>query len=389
LRIGLFTEAYDPVINGVTTSVKTLAAELRLCGHSAVLVAPGYPRFVDTDPDVRRLPSFRTVFNRENPFAWPPIGPMLSTLARLEVDLVHTQQPFGMGLHGARVARRLGVPLISTFHTLYHEYTHYFPLIPRPTLKKILSRHLRRYYSACDSVIVPSKAAGNRLVSIGVAPEKLSVVPTGVPDPPRILPVATAEARRRLGLENGLPIVLYVGRLAREKNLELLIDAFAPLAGRAVLVIVGSGPHRTACEQHVRTLDLGNWVRFPGFLSRGELSPVYATASVFAFPSGTETQGVVLSEAQSHGLPCVVVNEGGGPEFVRDGVDALVVEPRRETFRVALEALLFDPSRRRALALAARESPLRPTPEGMARRVIEIYQEARRLKKDRAAEGSQ
>jgi 1,2-diacylglycerol 3-alpha-glucosyltransferase len=392
VRVGLFTEAYDPVINGVTTSVKTLAAELRTCGHTPVIVAPGYSGFTDQPvegQEIGRLPSFRTVLNRENPFAWPPIGPMLPALSSLELDLVHTQQPFGMGLHGRRVALRQNIPLISTFHTLYHEYTHYFPLLPRPTLRRILSDHLRRYYTACDAVIVPSHAAGDRLLAIGVPPERLSVVPTGVPAPPAVLPAAVTEARRKLRLDDGLPAVLYVGRLAREKNIELLLEAFAPLAGRAVLVIVGSGPHRVVCEQRVRALGLESWVRFPGFLPRGELSPIYATATVFAFPSGTETQGVVLSEAQSHGLPCVVVNEGGGPEFVRDGTDALIVPGKIEPFRAGLEALLFDPGKRRAYAQAARESPLRPTPEGMARQVIEIYQEARRQRRTQsAAEGS-
>ncbi len=383
MRVGLFTEAYDPVINGVTTSVKTLAAELRSAGNAPVIVAPGYPGFTD-DPEsgieVRRLASFRTLFNRDNPFAWPPIGPMPEPLATANLDLIHTQQPFGMGLHGRRVATQQNIPLISTFHTLYHEYTHYFPLIPKNSLRKILTRHLRIYYSGCDAVIVPSKAAGDRLLAIGVPAERLHVVPTGVPAPPAVLPAAIVEARKRLHLDDGLPSVLYVGRLAREKNLELLIDAFAPLAGRAVLVIVGSGPHRAACEQRVRALGIETWVRFAGFLSRGALSPIYALATVFGFPSGSETQGVVLSEAQSHGLPCVVVDEGGGPEFVRDGIDAILTEASIPKFRAALEAVLFDPPHRRALAQAARESSLRPSPDGMARQVIAIYQEARRLR---------
>jgi 1,2-diacylglycerol 3-alpha-glucosyltransferase len=389
VRVGLFTEAYDPVINGVTTSVKTLAAELRSAGNAPVVVAPGYPGFTD-DPEsgieVRRLASFRSIFNRDNPFAWPPLGPMPELLATAALDLIHTQQPFGMGLHGRRVALQQDIPLISTFHTLYHEYTHYFPLIPKNSLRKILTRHLKLYYSGCDAVIVPSKAAGDRLLAIGVPAERLHVVPTGVPAPPAVLPAAIVEAKKRLHLDDGLPSVLYVGRLAREKNIELLIDAFAPLAGRAVLVIVGSGPYRTACEQRVRALGIETWVRFAGFLSRGALSPIYALATVFGFPSGSETQGVVLSEAQSHGLPCVVVDEGGGPEFVRDGIDALLTEATVPKFRAALEAVLFDPPRRRALAQAARESSLRPTPDGMARQVIAIYQEACRLRQREVAQ---
>ena len=384
MRVGIFSEAFDPVINGVTSSVKTLAAELCVAGWEPVVVAPGFPGYTD-DPtlryDVIRLPSFRSIFNRSYPFAYPPFGAPPGILRDAHFDLIHTQQPFGMGFHGLRLARRANIPLVSTFHTLYHEYTHYFPVLPRQTLGKILSGHLRRYYGACDAVIVPSKAAGDKLVALGVAPERLTVVPTGVPAPPAVLPAAIAEARRKLQLPEGLPVVLFVGRLAKEKNLDLLLEAFAPLAGRATLLIVGSGPGAAACEQRARALELAPWVRFPGFLSRGELSPIYALSSVFAFPSGSETQGVVLSEAQSHGLPCVVVNQGGGPEFVRHEIDALVVPPRVLEFRAALEALLENPVRRRQFSQASRESVLRPTPEGMARRVIEVYSEASRFRR--------
>ena len=383
MRVGLFSEAFDPVINGVTSSVKTLAAELCASGWEPVVVAPGFAGYTD-DPnlhyEVLRLPSFRSVFNRSYPFALPPIGPTPAVLQGARLDLIHTQQPFGMGFHGLHLARKSHIPLVSTFHTLYHEYTHYFPVLPHRTLRKILSGHLRRYYGACDAVIVPSKAAGDKLIAIGVSPERIAVVPTGVPAPPTVLPAAVAEARRKLQLPEGVPVVLFVGRLAKEKNLDLLLDAFAPLAGRALLLIVGSGPGAGACEQRARALDLPPWVRFPGFLSRGELSPIYALASVFAFPSGSETQGVVLSEAQSHGLPCVVVNRGGGPEFVRHEIDALVVAPKVPEFRAALEALLNDPGRRKQFSQAARESNLRPTPEGMARRVIEVYSEASRFR---------
>src|SRR5262249_38232607 len=121
------------------------------------------------------------------------------------------------------------------------------------------------------------------------------------------------------------PVLLFVGRLAREKNLDLLLDAFARLCacdGRAkqaddrrpILVFAGSGPYRETLEAHVRNAGLSDQVRFTGFLRRTELAPLYALATIFVFPSTTETQGVVLSEAQSHCLPCVVARGGGASE---------------------------------------------------------------------------
>jgi glycosyltransferase involved in cell wall biosynthesis len=288
-----------------------------------------------------------------------------------------------MGHHGRIVARRLGIPLISTFHTLYTEYSHYFPLVPQNTARWWLADQMRRYYAGCDTVIVPSREAGRRLEAIGVPAEKLHVVPTGVAEAPVVLPQAVEQTRRTYSLPPQAPVILFVGRLAREKNLDLLVDAFARIVAdkpaedltRPVLLLVGSGPYSAACRERVKRAGLEASVRFTGFLKRSELAPVYAAATIFAFPSPTETQGVVLSEAQGHGLPCVVVEGGGAPEFVRPEIDALVVPATRDAFSAAITELLENDARRRAFAAAALQSPLRPTPAEMARRIVAIYDE--------------
>jgi glycosyltransferase involved in cell wall biosynthesis len=387
LRVGLFTESYDPVINGVSTSVKTLAAELLVAGHEPTIIAPVFPGYKD-DADngipVRRLPSWRTVFNPGNPFAYPPVGLPPAALRDLSVDVVHTQQPFGIGMHGRQCARRFGVPLVSTFHTLYTLYSHYFPVVPEKVAVAFVARQLWRYYQTCDAIIVPSREAGRRLESIGVTPSALYVVPTGVPEAPNVLPAAIERARQGFSLPAGAPVLLFVGRLAREKNMDLLVNAFAALCPafpdddqHPILLLVGSGPYVSACRQRVERAGIEKWVRFAGFLGRNQLAPVYAAATLFAFPSSTETQGVVLSEAQSFGVPCVLVQGGGAPEFVRDGVDALVTRPTVEAFRAALWELLTNDERRRAMSAAALASPLRPPPADMAHRVVEVYANAR------------
>jgi len=394
LRVGLFTESYDPVVNGVTTSVKTLARELTRAGHRPVVVAPRFPGYIDPPPspevsETLRLASWRTPMNRSNPFAYPPIFPV-PRIMRTDppFDVVHTQQPFGMGQHGRRIARAGRVPLVSTFHTLYLEYAHYAPIFPPPVAAWWLTRTMRRYYNACDAVVTPSRAAGRALEAMGVRPGLIRVVATGVA---AALPVSPAEvdaARARYDLPLGAPVVLFVGRLAREKNLDVLVDAFAQVArewnGRngggataaPLLVFAGNGPYVDGCKVHVRAGGVEAQTRFTGFLTRAELGPLYALASVFAFPSATDTQGIALSEAQSHGLPCVVANAGGAPEFVRADVDALVVEPTAPAFAQGLAALLTNDDKRQSFARAALESPLRPTPDGMARRMVEVYEEA-------------
>ena len=388
MRIGLFTESYDPVINGVSTSVKTLAMELAQAGHEPVIVAPSYPDFEDAPAGsdgitVLRMPSWRTPFNPENPFAYPPMGPMPPLLRDVSFDVVHTQQPFGMGRHGRACARRLHVPLVSTFHTMYTEYSHYFPFVSPETVRWWLGVQLRRYYQTCDAVVVPSRSTGRLLGSIGVTPERLEVVPTGVPIAPMVVPAAVEQARRGYSLPKQAPVLLFVGRLAREKNLDLLLQAFPelclsdwlslPSADHPVLLLVGSGPYLATCREWVRETGIEPWVRFAGFLSRTELAPVYTVATLFVFPSSTETQGVVLSEAQSFGLPCVLAKGGGASEFVRAGVDALVVPPKVENFADAIRTLLNNPVKRRQFSEAGLHSPLRPTPSGMAQHLLNLY----------------
>lgn len=400
MRIGLFTESYDPVINGVSTSVKTLAMELAKAGHEPVVVAPHHPGFEDTAASgdgitVLRLASWRTPLNPQNPFAYPPLGPVPPLLRNVHFDVIHTQQPFGMGRHGRACARRLRVPLISTFHTMYTEYSHYFPLVPRSTARWWLGDQLHRYYQTCDAVVVPSRAAGSMLTSVGVTPERLEVVPTGVPSAPMVVPAAIEQARRGYSLPEKAPILLFVGRLAREKNLDLILETFSnlclsdwlalPSATHPVLLLVGSGPYLATCREWVRQAGIEPWVRFAGFLSRTELAPIYSMSTLFVFPSSTETQGVVLSEAQSFGLTCVLAEGGGASEFVRPNVDALVVPPVVENFADAIRTLLNDPIRRRQFASAGLHSPMRPTPADMVQRLLDLYIAT---KKARSPEGN-
>jgi glycosyltransferase involved in cell wall biosynthesis len=392
VRVGLFTESYDPVINGVSTSVKTLAMELARAGHEPVIVAPRFPGFADTPASqdgitVVRIPSWTSVFNPQNPFAYPPVFGIPAVLRTARFDVVHSQQPFGMGRHGRGCARRLGVPLVSTFHTLYTEYAHYFPVVPRSTALQWIGAQLRNYYETCDAVIVPSHAAQSLLESLGIAVQRLAVVPTGVPAAPVVVPAAVERARSLYSLPPRAPLLLYVGRLAREKNLDLLLDAFGRLCAGAwragepsehpILLLVGSGPYQQACIDKVRRAGLEPWVRFAGFLRRTDLAPIYALATLFVFPSTTETQGVSLSEAQSHGVPCIAVHGGGASEFVRDGVDALVVAPGIDSLAGAIEQLLADAPRRQAFRQAAMQSPLRPLPTDMARLLLGIYEDLR------------
>ena len=186
---------------------------------------------------------------------------------------------------------------------------------------------MRGYYNGCDRVLVPSEMTRRHLLAHGVrAP--ITVLPTGIPAPPAG-PAPPGGGPPALGHPAGRPMLLYVGRLAPEKNLEMLLRAFAQILRAcpdAWLVLAGSGMGEAATRQAARRLGISDRTVFTGFLERAQLDPLYAAADVFLFPSKTETQGLAVGEAMACGTPCVVVNAGGAPESVRDGVDGFLVD---------------------------------------------------------------
>lgn len=392
MRVALFTESFDPVINGVSTSVKTLACEMAKAGHGSVVIAPEYPGYTDDPRDlpdavsVRRLPSWRLWVNPDNPFAYPPMRflPMPEAYRHERFDVVHSQQPFGIGLHARDAARRKNVPLVSTFHTLYTEYAHYVPVMPRRWTRRIAAAYLSGYYNACAAVVTPSVVMRDLLLSLGVREALVRVVPTGIPAAPVVLSAARERVRETYRIPPLSPILLFVGRLAPEKNLPALLMAFAHLShthpatapqSHPFLLLVGSGAYQARCEQMAHEMGIEMYVRFAGFLSRQQLAPVYAASTLFVFASVTETQGVVIGEAQSFGLPCVLMRGGGASEFVTSGIDAVVTAPEVAPFAEAIRALLGDEPERKRLGRNALVSPLRPTPEGMAQTLTALYTE--------------
>ncbi|MGO8670290.1 MAG: glycosyltransferase [Capsulimonadaceae bacterium] len=375
MRIGIFSESYKPLINGVSTSLETLIAEIERAGHTVYVFTSHYPRYIDDRPGVFRFPSINSMV--EPDYVVPiPISPrILRTIPTLGLDIVHSHSPFLLGKLARRVARAQSIPLISTNHTLYTEYAHYLPIAPAAFTRTCLIRWMHNYYNTCDQVIAPSRLTRDRLVHLYGVSRPVEVIPTGIPEPPYILS-SREEILDRHGLPPAARVLLYVGRLAPEKNLTMLLDAFRRISRETpdtVLVIAGSGKSAKSLQKYTEKIGLASRVRFTGFLPRTRLDPLYQTAEVFMFPSKTETQGLAVSEALAAGTPCVVVNEGGAPESVSDGVDGfLVSDSAAEMARGALK-ILGDDDLRRRMGDSARVNAASLRPAVVAARVIEIY----------------
>lgn len=356
MRIGIFTESYEPIVNGVSVCVSTLRDELTRRGHEVFVFAPAYKGHKDSAENVFRLPAKHTFFMRDYPFPVPFAPEARRVFESLKLDIVHTQTPFLLGVMGAKWARQCGVPLVSTNHTLYTEYVHYVPVRPKALTKAFLVRLMRWYYAGCDAMVVPSTPVEKMLRSYGIK-TRIEVIKTGVVATAPFSATAREETRRRYSVGKDDFLLLYVGRVAREKNLRMLLSAFRKVTAEHAgvrLVVVGGGPALAETQHFAAELGLTDKVEFPGMLPRDEIDPIYAAADGFVFPSTTETQGIAICEALSAGLPVVAVNAGGIPENVEPGVDGFLTNDDADEFADRISFLVEHERERKEMGARAR-----------------------------------
>ena len=385
MRIALFTESYFPVTNGVATAVQRLAETLRP-EHEVTIFAPHFNGHQWREPGLVRFPSYHPPGHPDYPLAIPFSIPVYRDFKALAFDVVHTHSPFALGVVGRRWARRHRLPLVTTYHTLYVEYAHYGRVLPRSWVRAGLQSVSRRYCNQCDAVAVPTDPVREVLLDYGVH-RPIAVIPTGVPDaalPPR----DPAFPRDALLIPHDRQIVLYAGRLAPEKNLGLLFQAFATVAAQnppAHLLVAGGGPAEADAHRTVEKLRLQDRVTFAGFIPHDQLLRCYVDADVLAFSSLTDTQGLVLVEAKAAGLPAVCVDAYGPATVVRDGLDGFRVPNDPAAFANAISRVLQDEALRRTLSAAARADATRFTIRATADRYLELYEQARQQTDPKAA----
>ncbi len=369
----MFSDSALPVLNGVSISVDALVGELRNQGHSVHLFAPRCPGHRDSDPNTFRFRAMATPFAPKYPIAYPPFYRKLLQFRRNEYDLIHTHTPFVMGLIGLRWAESHELPIVSTYHTLYDRYAHYLGFAPKRYVRFRIAKHTNFYYNLVDHVVTPSPAAYKWIRRHSVT-TPISVIPTGIRSN---LFLNRTELRQELGVAPDQKIMLYVGRLAKEKNLPTLIDMAAKVLREnpsARLWMVGDGPYRLECTNLVRRAGIGDRVRFVGFVPRQEVDRFYAAADLFVFASITETQGLVVQEAMSHGLPAVAVVGGGACASIRDGINGFVVKNDPAAFALAVMQAIEDDELYLKLSEGAQKSVRHLGVSKMAKDMLEVYE---------------
>ena len=385
MKILITTDWYAPVVNGVVVSVLLLQRELEKLGHEVrvVTLAPGLRSF-------RRGPIYyigSVSAGKIYPGARLRLGRSEALLEQLEAwgpDIVHSQCEFSTLRVAMAIAHRMDVPVVHTYHTVYEDYTHYLP-VGRRAGKLVATTLSRRVCRRMACVVVPSGKVERLLRSYGVS-RRIEVIPTGIdlsayrqaPDP------GEQEAlRRRLGIPKGKLVLLYLGRMAREKGLETLIDHLAQADRRdAVLLLVGDGPDREEILSHARERRLP--VIFAGMVPHSEVPNYYRLGDLFVTASTSETQGLTYFEALAAGLPVLCRRDPCLEGVIEDGVNGWQYSDGTE-FGRRLERFCGDKDLRQRMAQAAEETAERYSAETFGRAAEALYRSV--LEQEREAVG--
>ena len=372
LKIAIFSDSALPVLNGVSISIDGLIQELRNQGHSVHFFTAAYSGHKDQDPNTHRFLASEMPWTKGYPLALPPFYLMLQQFRKVKFDVIHTHTPWTIGFVGLRWGQSHEIPVVSTYHTLYDKYVHYIPLLPRRYVRYKIAKHTHYYYNSVDHVITPSAASQKWLYRHSVK-KPISVIPTSACIYGQW---ERGEVRQKLGISPLHKVLLYVGRIAKEKNVGFLFKSVALAIEKDPEIrfwLVGDGPYREECLKLARSFGIGDKVRFAGFVPRDQVDQYYSAADLFIFSSMTETQGLVVNEAMAHGLPALVVQGGGAGSSVQNGVNGYLLANDPHLFSKTILDVLDHDSLYLSLSVAAKKTSRHYTVEEMARKVLAIY----------------
>lgn len=323
MRIAYFTDTYLPQINGVTNTLDKLRNYLAANNIRHMFFAPHYPGDSKAPGReyVKRFKSVNFPVYPECRLSLPLYSNFSQLADKFKPDIVHLVTPLGIGLSGLRYARERGIPIVSSFHTNFDVYLKYYNL---QCFEPLLWNFFKWFHKFCSINFCPSLDTMETLQSKGI--ENLKIWSRGI-DTEAFNSIHRDPGIRARINPKGKKTFLYVGRLAAEKDLDILMSSIRNIntvhPGMAQFVIVGDGPYAS----YMKETSPDNVV-FTGYLKGQALSEMYASCDVFVFPSSTETFGNVVLEAMASGLPVVAVNSGGVKDSIIHGYNGLLCKSR-------------------------------------------------------------
>lgn len=371
MRIIFVTNNYTPYSGGVVSSIQAMVDGLHAQGHEVFIITLDFLGAAHNDPDyVIRITSPVRFYYKKNHMAipWRPAYSIMQLVRSYMPDIVHVHHPFLLGVGGMQAARSIDVPCVFTYHTLYEHYAHYIPLpivVSRPLIKKMV----RDFALSVDSIVVPSTTIKHDLRSQGV----LSPIEV-IPSPLRSSFLLSSGITRFMG-EKQFFELLVVSRFVPEKNISFVFDVFKKLPSCVRLTLVGYGTEYEKMQQ--LAFDEMHFsrerVRFIHKPIQDNLVAAYRSSDLFIFSSQTDTQGLVMVEAMSQGLPVIAVDGPGQRDIVQNGVNGFIINNACHAANLILDIMnnvvLYN-----SLVAGAYATSQKYTPDCTVAKLVDFYQ---------------
>ena len=380
MKIGIFTECYEPVINGVVHSIDSTKKGLEDLGHEVFVFTPDYKEKNLKDSKVIPCPSFpigRTSYH----FIYK-LQDKIKKIAK-ELDVYHTHHPFLMGRRAQHLAGEFSKPVLFTYHTQYDQYLAYVPLF-KHLAGAALKNYLKKFCDRCTQVIAPSEGIAEVIKKYGTK-SPIEVVHNGIAIE-RFAKKNLSEPKALEALPKNRKIVLYTGRIAYEKNIDFLVRSFAKtvqMMPNAYLVLVGSGAAEKEIKNLAADLKIEKNMIMTGAVKYDEIPAFYEHADIFSAASKTDVHPLIALEAIAAGLPVVAVKAIGFSDIVKDGETGFLTNEQEKEFAQKIVKLLDNNSLRERMSRLALKDSKNYSIHAAAQNMFEAYKKAISLIKSR------
>lgn len=369
MKIAIFTDTYEPDVNGVAVTLKHYTNFLEAKGIEYIVFAPEHKDAERFASQIHRFKSLPFYLYPECRLALPNMFKMKAELQRFKPDIIHIVTPFNIGYFGIRYAKKLNIPVVGSYHTNFDKYLEYYNL---QFLAKFIWRYMRWFHKPLQRIFVPSYDTIEQLRRKGFT--NLRIWPGGV-DCELFHPGYSREKIREKYKIKEDYILSFVGRLAPEKDIATLMNIAErlpqPLKDKVHWLIVGDGPSKTEMMEQAP-----NNMTFTGFLNGTDLAEVYSVADIFVFPSATETFGNVVIESLASGSPVIGANSGGVKNLIRPNETGFLCEPKNVAqFVHSISMMIENDTLRTAMSENARAFAMTQTWEAIFERLLEDYEE--------------
>ncbi|MEG2348222.1 MAG: glycosyltransferase family 4 protein [Clostridia bacterium] len=340
MKIGIFTDGYNPTTSGVVTSVNMLEQEMRKRGHEVYIFAPSKSTAMPNEKQyLYMLHSMPLLVAKQykNRIATFYSREVASKIKDLKLDIIHTQSEFSLGLFGKIISRKFDIPFVHTYHTMWEDYMHY--IIPIKGTRNIYPKRFARtiiknFVTKSECIITPSKKTEKYLkYRCKITNKPIFVIPTGIDIKPfeksNFTKCDKDKLKESLGIEKDDQVILFLGRIGEEKSIDIIMNNMPTIFSKHTKVkflIVGEGPSKSSLEEQAKKLNIQDKVIFTGKVIWSDVPKYYNLADVFVNASLTETQGLTFVEAMAAGLPIVARYAPNLSEFILHGQNGMLAK---------------------------------------------------------------